>query len=737
MFRWFTMCVILALVVGGFYLVLGMPRPSGQGEAPKPEGPRAGPASKVVHGGEAHAAESQAPATPDPGQPPIVGAVPSIVIPEGRIAAIDKQEVPSQRDGQLLFIGTEVTPDEASKLPDDMVVRYKIGYLVIRLRPGEKEEKKIPSNQILQMPDLANNSDGRKDEYRRLEEDDRIPPGSKVVVKKEERFFKRLREGDEVREGQLLGLVNPSLALDDLYIKVAKLDASAADENTSIKTRDEAEQRYMTNFKLYQGGHAVVSLEEVRASKLAWDRYIYEVISKGQAINVAAAELKQAQTTLEMHSLRSKVRGSARIKVIYKHKGDAVKNLDPVMQIFNPKKLRIEGLVELQHVGLLHEGMQVVVEPTRYLRPETVLRGHLHPVNGVAVSKRLDVVSASDDKNVFVWDRATRETKLILPHPSQVKAVACTPLDAPTNLCLTGAADGVARLWDLDAKGSAAVELKDGHKGQINCVAFGPQGTWCATGGSDRAICLWDTASGQLVQKLAAGQSRAGSSAGGPTTGHRGEVTSVAFLSPTRLVSAGSDRLLLVWTLGADGSLQGLPDVIDRRSGDVHLLGVSPKNQTVLLDQGKELRVLTLPERKTLGLLQNSSGAMNFTTMALFSPGGQLILTAGGSEGRLQLWRAPTGQRRAHELCQLISPAATCGAFAPDGSFLVTGSVDRQVFVWQSPTEEQMRELTATVTFIEQSLDSNSRQVRIWADLDKPQDLIPGAIATMVVYPTH
>jgi WD40 repeat protein len=582
-------------------------------------------------------------------------------------------------------------------------------------------------------------------QFRRLQEDEEISIGEnevdaqRVQLVREERFFRRLQEGDEVAEGQLLGMINPSLAVDDLAIKKAKLYASVADLVTSHKTRDEAEQRWKTNNDLYTRGKGVVSLEDVRGAKLTWDRYIYESISKIQAINVAAAELKQSETTLEMHSLRSKIPG--RIKAVYKNKGDAVKNLDPVLQIFNPNKLRVEGLVEMQYVGLLEEGQVVVVEPTRFVRHDKLLRGHLQEITSVAVSKKNQIVSASEDRTVRVWDPKSGDQKLELKHSTPVRAVACTPADAEANLCLTGTTDGVARLYDLDAGNATPVyELRDGHTGPINCVAFGPKGRWCATGGEDKAICLWETATGKRLQKFAGGQRNLSAEAASAAGGHRGAVRSLAFLSTghiVRLVSAGGDNTLQIWTLREDGSKDGPPQVFDRRSGDVASLGVSQEDRTVLFDYGRELRVLTVPDQKYVGVLQSPSGAMNFSTMAQFSPDGKLILTASGTEGRLQLWRAPTDQRRAYELCQLISPAAaaTCGAFAPDGSFLVTGSRDRQVLVWNAPTKEQLTELTATVKFIEKALDSNSRQVRIWADLKEPQGLVPGTTATLVVYP--
>src|SRR5262249_17227470 len=195
---------------------------------------------------------------------------------------------------------------------------------------------------------------------------------------------------------------------------------------------------------------------------------------------------------------------NGRIKTVYKNKGDFVKSMEPaVMQLFNPNKLRIEGLVEMQYVGLLKEGQQVVVEPTRFVRHDKLLRGHLQEITGVAVSKKNDIVSASEDRTVRVWDRNTGNQKLRLDHPTPLRAVACTPADASNNLCRTAANDGVGRLYDLDAAETKPIyELRGGHTGQINCVAVGPQGKWCATGGEDKAICLWDTASGNLVKRF-------------------------------------------------------------------------------------------------------------------------------------------------------------------------------------------------------------------------------------------
>jgi WD40 repeat protein len=757
MLRWLLTCaLVVVLAAGGFYLLVGAPKPY---EAPAPtstDAPKTSVRAKPAARGEVHAAEATvaaANAPPDRREPlpaVAVGALPSVVIPEGRVTAMDKQEVPAQHEGQVLFIGTEITEEEAKKLPPDLVIRARVGTLWVQVAAGEKEKNRIPASDLhrWRVPGAHRERDSggstasatEEREYRRLHDDEEILTGEydndphRFQLWREPKLFRRLQEGDEVAEGQLLGIINPALAVDDLAIKMAKLRASYADLETSQKTRDEAEQRYKTSNKLYFQGRGVESEENMRGAELTWIRYKYEAISKAQGISVAASELKQAQTTLEMHTLRSKIPG--RIKAIYKNKGEWVRTTEPnVMQIFNPNRLRIEGLVEMQYIGLIREGQEVVVEPTRFVRHDKLLRGHLQDITSVAVSSKNDIVSASEDRTVRVWDRNGTQ-KLVLHHPTAVHAVACTPPGSATNLCLTAGSDGAARLFDLDAGAEAPVyELRGGHTGPINCVAFGPQGKWCVTGGDDRAICLWDTATGKQLQRFAGGQKNLSAEAASAAGGHRGAVTSLAFLSASRLVSAGTDKTLLVWTLKDDGSKDGPPLVI-RRSGDVASLGVSPLDQTVLFDYGRELRVLTVPDEKTIGVLQTSSGAMNFSTLAQFSSDGKLILTAGSSDGRLQLWRAPTDKRRPYELCQLISPSpTTCGAFAPDGSFLVTGTRDRQVLIWKAPSQEELKELTATVKFVEKALDSNSRQVRIWADLKEPQGLVPGATATLVVYP--
>jgi WD40 repeat protein len=592
-----------------------------------------------------------------------------IVVPACHLVVIEKQEVPSQRDGILLFMGTEVQPGET-----------------------------VPSERMIVLPDR---------------------PADKK--------YRRLQEGDRVAPGQLLALVDDRLARDDYAIKKGQILLNEANLAAAERARDDARDRYQTQLKLQSSpGGPATSDEDVATAKLAWYKHYYEAVSRKEAIALSRLELHQAETVLSTYEIRSTIAGV--IKRIHKNPGEAVKALEPVLEVRNLQRLRVEGLVEVQHLPRLRPSLKVRIEPAQAQSPVQSFAGHLQEVNAVAVSKdpsRPLIVSGSEDGTVRVWERSSRREVQVLKHPAAVRAVACTPPGAAGNWCLSGAADGIARLWDLDHPAAGPTrELKEEHKGAIIAVAFSPDGKTCATGGEDRAICLWNVATGTLRYRL--------------PPGHLGALTGLEFASPGRLISVGRDNALRVWAVGNTGVV--LETTFDHRFGAITRLGVSADGRRVLFDQGAALHVLSVADGHTESVLQLASGGMNFASFALFSPDARLILTTASSEGRLQLWRTPTDQGRLCEWRQLVPPghaAATCAAFAPDGSFLVSGTQDRQVLLWALPSKEEIaRQYTAELTLVEPSVESAARQVRITAELANPDGrLIPGTLATLIIEP--
>jgi WD40 repeat protein len=599
-----------------------------------------------------------------------------VVIPACRLGLIRRQDVPSPREGVLKFIGKA-------------------------LKPGEQ-----------------------------------APPGESTVEYKGQKY-RRLRVGDVVEKEELLALVDDALAQAELKIKTAKVKAAKADKIASERTRDEAKKRWETLERLRATNFAV-SVEELRGAELTYYRYVYEAESKVEAIHVAEEEENQARKTLDMYEIKTSIPGE--VKAIFKRDGEAVKSFEPVLQIQNYEKLQAEGLVDSQYAYDLRKGDEVVIEPTRRERPWRILKGHGQEVTSLAVSKGPDkpvIVSGSEDSTVRIWDPWAHKELQVLHHPLPVRAVACTPIGSEKvlprgedNLCLSGCADGKARLWNLNNPGDTPLRVLDGQqRGAITAVAFSPDGELCACASEDGEIVLWTTATGSLRYHIAGA--------------HRSLVSSIQFFTDQdrhlHLVSFSRDNTVKVWKLGTEAAvLVGNP--IPRRTTDVPELGISPDGKEFLDPRGSEMRIQSLPGNRTEAVFQNPSQASLFKSFALFSPDGKLVLTTSSSEGILQLWKL--GKNRSFELRQLY-PAdrypATCAAFDPHSRFVVGGARDRRIYIWPMPSAEEVnQELRGTVTSVGQELVSTENQVPVVAEFDNPQGrrLFAGDVVTIVAYPT-
>jgi WD40 repeat protein len=594
----------------------------------------------------------------------------SVVVPDCRLEVLHKVDVSSQRDGELLVIGTPITDEEAKKLPPDRVKRIK---------KGDKWQ-----------------------------------------------FYRTLREGDPVEAGQLVAQLDDRLAAADLLSKKAAVDAAVAAHDAAVKTTKEAYLRLISRKQSFPGP-STNSGEEVRGAEITYDRTKAEEIKAESDIKKAQAELNQAQVLVEMHEIRTEVSG--RIQLRYKHPGENVRAAEPVLQIKDPSLVRVEAMVDLEYLPRLSVNSIVQIEQPTLSGEARTLSPHLSEINSVAVSSdpnRPLVLSASDDGTVKVYDVRAGIDVGVLQHPAgvKVKSVACSPYGVQGNWCLTGGDDGSIRRWDLDKLGSEPVvfHADDGHHQAVGAIAISPDGAVAATGGDDLDLCFWDTAKGKLLWKVPAA--------------HLGQITSLQFTTNSKLLSAGKDNRLRLWQVGVNGV--GNPKDFGNRSGDINgQLGATADGKRVLFDQGARLQVLSLPDGSPEAVLQNSGGVGNFNTLALFSPDGRLILTAGGTEGRLQLWRTPAAGDRAIQLRELIPydhGAVTCAAFAPDGSFLVTATHNRHVMLWTLPSAAQQKPLTARVIFVDQIVDTTARRARVWAVLQNPNGLvIPGTKVSMVI----
>jgi WD40 repeat protein len=736
MFRWFAICLLLAATtVALMVFITQFTGIQAKDPNPTPAASRpvraAGPAADVeqekpaeVRRAEPRTAPTHVTVIP---KPPEAFGGGFLVIPTASVVSMDKQDVPAEKDGKLIFLATEIGPGERDTIPKTKIFRYELGFLAFEI--SEAEFATTPESERVVFP-----NNPRK--YRRWKETDPVEP-NRVILARQARDFRRLEAGDKVKEGQLLALVQPALALDELSVKIAKLDAADADRQSSKATKEESEKRVRTIEIANRGAVNAVPQDEYRGALLTVERYKQEEIAKTAAVWQAQREINQALTALKMHEIRAAIPGT--VKTLYKGRGDAIKGLESVMQIQNPDILHVEGKVEAQEAKQLrdmlrqakaaHKTIPVTVDASQMEAPKQVLKGHLHAINGVAVSGGAQpmIVSASDDNTVRIWARAAGQDRwyqhAVLTLDSDPTAVACSPRGAKANQLVVGTQSGSVRLFNLDNLKEAEKRLS-GQDKPVTCVAFSPDGALFAAAGADRSISLWNAAGD--YQRTIKGA-------------HADVITSLQFAAPTRLVSAGRDGRMVVWDI-RQGAAPTRALEFDRRTNAVPVLGVSPDGETVLIDlQAEEMRMLSLKDKHIVGSLQSPPNSGDFATMALFSPDGKTVLTNSTGAGRgLQLWRTESQQGRGAEVRQFVwtTGAATCGAFSPDGTFAVTGTADNQVLVWAMPDAKEVdQRLTARLTYVEDFLDSSSNKVMVRAELENPGWIIPGPAtrATLVV----
>jgi hypothetical protein len=110
----------------------------------------------------------------------------------------------------------------------------------------------------------------------------------------------------------------------------------------------------------------------------------------------------------------------------------------------------------------------------------------------------------------------------------------------------TGGSDSVVRLWQLATDDDGRLDLQEGqtqeqqqaltgHRGPVSSVCFSPSGSLLASASEDGTVRLWEADSGELLQVL---------------TEHTGPVTSLSFSRHgVALASASADGTVRLWRM--------------------------------------------------------------------------------------------------------------------------------------------------------------------------------------------
>lgn len=332
------------------------------------------------------------------------------------------------------------------------------------------------------------------------------------------------------------------------------------------------------------------------------------------------------------------------------------------------------------------------------------------------------LVSASDDKVIRVWDVAAGRTVRTLRgqqaegEAGKIYALAFSPdgrwLAAGGRMAAAGKGGHPIRLYDFAS--GRIVALLEGHRDAVLSLDFSPDGKRLVSAGTDDVAIIWDLRTRR---------------AGHVLKGHAGDVNAARFAADgARVVTAGDDHTVRLWRV-RDGRLVS---VLKAHADKVIALAVSPRDGRIasggldrtirlwdgrtgralgrLADQGTEVMSLTFaPDGATLvsGVgsaphhahvwdtasgrrLASYKGHDNIVLATAVSPDGGVGVTAGGNDNEIHLWDLHTGAPS--KRLGGVGGAVWAVGFAEDGRRIGWGGTRRfKTFADQGPLEFALR----------------------------------------------
>jgi WD40 repeat protein/uncharacterized caspase-like protein len=303
--------------------------------------------------------------------------------------------------------------------------------------------------------------------------------------------------------------------------------------------------------------------------------------------------------------------------------------------------------------------------------------GHEGPVVSIDYSDSgKHILSSGADKTVRVWDTADGQEVHRFDHKHQAEVVTFYPGGDYFFATQLSWID----LWSLD-KGDIR-RFFIGYASRIKRTSISPDGRYVVNGMLDGTLRLWELTSGRSVRLF---------------KGHTKWITSVSFSQNGKfLVSGSEDKTMRVWDIETGKEIQRWEGF----DGAVEVVRFSPNNKFILYGSGEEF--VLLDWRKEEKILRLGSSFSRFlggdVKAAEFSKDREGKYLAGvywNYEAGIYVWDSISGDVK-RKLAGAKYPhfdTIRSVDFSPDGNFLLSGSEDKTIRVWDLESGDEIKKL--------------------------------------------
>ncbi|MBK9944710.1 MAG: hypothetical protein IPP13_24205 [Kouleothrix sp.] len=257
--------------------------------------------------------------------------------------------------------------------------------------------------------------------------------------------------------------------------------------------------------------------------------------------------------------------------------------------------------------------------------------------------------------------------------------------DAENHIYVAKLLNSVIERWNLDDK---RIDLLfTGHSSTVTSISFNEQKNILISGSLDKSVIIWSAESGNIIKRL---------------TEHKSAVTSVDVSLEGNIVASGDDDgVINIWETDSGIVIRTIKPL----KGSIKSIGLSSNAQWLAVkEQNGGIDILQISNGDVITTIKDSYRASN---LVLNSKG--LLLGSGGAGTDVMMWQVPSGR----QITKLEGHSAIVSAlaFSPDGQFLATASgsegnfwenvsSDPNIRIWNTSTAELLTTIHASNSLV-------------------------------------